>query len=154
MLLKNMATNATADSRTPIFFVGWITKLFKNYIRRTPTTFHKGVSVTPANLALWRSLNLIVDCNNRLIHSKDAYSRVWNPNDPDEILSIEDVPNRPPHPRIYPGSFSQGGGDFPKLHNLSNIMQETLQVSKNANSLGQSSSSQIRSLEKHYHHAK
>ncbi|MFS7967926.1 hypothetical protein Hanom_Chr09g00791601 [Helianthus anomalus] len=101
-----------------------------------------------ADLALCQSLNLIIDCNNRLMRFKDARARVWNPNDPDEILAIEDVPNRLRHPGSFLDSSSQGGGDFPNLYNLYNIMQETLQVSKNANSLGQSSSTWIGSMER------
>ncbi|MFS7979090.1 hypothetical protein Hanom_Chr10g00923271 [Helianthus anomalus] len=104
--------------------------------------------MTRADLALCQSLNLIVDCNIRLMCFKDARGRVWNPNGPDEILAIEDVPNHPPHSRSDPGSSSQGRGNFPNLHNLYNIMQEILQVSKNAYSLGQSSSSRIRSMER------
>ncbi|MFS7967925.1 hypothetical protein Hanom_Chr09g00791591 [Helianthus anomalus] len=79
---------------------------------------------------------------------KDAHGRVLNPNDPDEILAIEDVPNRPRHLRSFLDSSSQGGGDFPNLYYLYNIIQETLQVSKNANSLGQSSSTWIGSMER------
>ncbi|MFS7964469.1 hypothetical protein Hanom_Chr08g00750741 [Helianthus anomalus] len=109
MLLRNMATNATADTCTPIFHGGWITKLFMRYIRQTPTMFYKVVTVTKADLALCRSLNLIINCNNGLMRFKDAHGRAWNPNDPNEILAIEDVPNHP-RPGSFPGSSSQGGG--------------------------------------------
>ncbi|MFS7999122.1 hypothetical protein Hanom_Chr12g01162301 [Helianthus anomalus] len=148
MLLRNIPTNATADARTPIFFGGWIAKLFKNYIRRTPSVFHKGVGVTRADLALFRSLNIIIDCNNGLMRFKDARGRVWNPNDPDEVLVIEDNPDCPRYSGSFLGSSSQGGGDFPNLHNLYNIMQKTLQMSKNTYGLGHSSSSRIGSMER------
>ncbi|MFS8018687.1 hypothetical protein Hanom_Chr15g01394951 [Helianthus anomalus] len=109
--------------------------------------FNKGVGMTKVNLAVCRSMNLIIDCPDGTMHFKDASGQAWNPNDPDEILAIEDVPNRP-RPGPFPGSSSQGGSDFPNLINFYNIMQETLQVSKNAYSLGQSSSSRIGSMER------
>ncbi|MFS8005697.1 hypothetical protein Hanom_Chr13g01240411 [Helianthus anomalus] len=66
------------------------------------------------------------------------------------ILEIEDIPNRPRHGQ-FPGSSSQRGADFPDFNSLYNIMQETLQVSKNPFSLGQSSSTRIRSMERSIH---
>ncbi|MFS8016935.1 hypothetical protein Hanom_Chr15g01374361 [Helianthus anomalus] len=50
--------------------------------------------------------------------------------------------------RFAPESSSQGGSDFPNMYNLYNIMQETLQVSRNAFSLGQSTSTQVGNMEK------
>ncbi|MFS7911485.1 hypothetical protein Hanom_Chr02g00118691 [Helianthus anomalus] len=138
--------NATADTRTPIFYGGWIAKLFKNYIRQTPTVINKGVGTTKVDLEGCQSMNLIIDCPGGCIRFKDASGRVWNPNDPDEISAIEDVPNSP-HPGPFPGSSTRGGSNFPNLINLYDIMHETLQVSKNAYSLGQSSSSRIGSME-------
>ncbi|MFS7918947.1 hypothetical protein Hanom_Chr03g00207161 [Helianthus anomalus] len=91
-------------------------------------------------------MNLIIDCPDGTMRFKDTSGRAWNPNDPDMILAIKDIPNL--HgPGPFSGSSSQGGGDFPNLVNLCNIMQETLQVSKNAYSLGQSSSSRIGNME-------
>ncbi|MFS7954470.1 hypothetical protein Hanom_Chr07g00630891 [Helianthus anomalus] len=115
-----MAANATVDTQTPIFYGGWIAKLFKNYIRRTPTVFKKGVGTTKVDLAVCRSMNLIIDCPDGSMRFKDASGRAWNPNDPDEILAIEDVPNRP-RPGPFSGSSSQGGNQFPNLVNLYNI---------------------------------
>ncbi|KAM0049919.1 hypothetical protein Hdeb2414_s0008g00291561 [Helianthus debilis subsp. tardiflorus] len=132
---------------TPIFFGGWIAKLFNNYIRRTPSAFHKGVGMTRDDLALCRSLKLIIDCNNGLMRFKDARGRVWNQSNPDKVLVIKDNPDCPRHSGSFTGSSFQGGADFPNLHNLYNIMKETLQVTKNAYSLGQSSSSRIGSME-------
>ncbi|MFS8033885.1 hypothetical protein Hanom_Chr17g01574781 [Helianthus anomalus] len=91
-------------------------------------------------------MKLIIDFPKGIMRFKDARGRVWNPNDPDEILAIEDVSNRP-RPGSFMGSSSQGGSDFPIHITLYNIMQETLQVSKNAYSLDQSSSSRIGSME-------
>ncbi|MFS7994290.1 hypothetical protein Hanom_Chr12g01104161 [Helianthus anomalus] len=105
-----------------------------------------GVGITKVDLAICRSMNLIIDCPDGTMRFKDTSGRAWNPNDSDAILAIEDIPNRP-RPRPFPGSSSQGGIDFPNLVNVYNIMQETLQVSKNDYSLGQSSSSQISSME-------
>ncbi|MFS8009201.1 hypothetical protein Hanom_Chr14g01281901 [Helianthus anomalus] len=91
-------------------------------------------------------MNLIIDYSDVTMRFKDASGRAWNPNDLDSILAIEYIPNRP-RLEQFPVSSSQGGGDFPNLVNLYNIMQETLHVSQNAYSLGQSSSSQIGSME-------
>ncbi|MFS7911506.1 hypothetical protein Hanom_Chr02g00118941 [Helianthus anomalus] len=147
MLLRNMSANATADTRTPIFYGGWNDKLFKNYIWRTPTVFNKGVGTTKFDLAVCRNMNLIIDLPDRSMGFKDASGRVWNLNDLDGILAIEDVQNHP-RPEPFLGSSTQGGSNFPNLINLYNIMKETLQVSKNAYSLGQSSSSRIGSMER------
>ncbi|MFS8003755.1 hypothetical protein Hanom_Chr13g01217641 [Helianthus anomalus] len=92
-------------------------------------------------------MNLIIDCPDGTMRFKDARGRAWNPNDPDMILAIEDIPNRP-RPGQFPGSSSQGGANFLNLMNLYNTMQETLQVSKNAYSLGQSSSTRIGGMER------
>ncbi|MFS7919475.1 hypothetical protein Hanom_Chr03g00213071 [Helianthus anomalus] len=92
-------------------------------------------------------MNLIIDCPNGTRRFKDARGRAWNPNDPDMILAIEDVPNRP-RPGKFPMSSAQGRGDFPNLMNLYSIMQETLQVSRNDYSLGQSSSTRIDGIER------
>ncbi|MFS8034163.1 hypothetical protein Hanom_Chr17g01578001 [Helianthus anomalus] len=91
-------------------------------------------------------MNFIIDCLDSTMRFKDARGRAWNLNNPDMILAIEDIPNRPRLGQFL-GSSSQGGGDFPKLMKLYNIMQETLQVSRNAYSLGQSSSTRIRGME-------
>ncbi|MFS7978005.1 hypothetical protein Hanom_Chr10g00910601 [Helianthus anomalus] len=40
-------------------------------------------------------------------------------------------------PTATPGSSSQGGGVFPNMHNIYNLMQETLHISRNALTTGQ-----------------
>ncbi|MFS7989449.1 hypothetical protein Hanom_Chr11g01046971 [Helianthus anomalus] len=97
MLLKNIATNAKATYPTPIFFGGWIARIYKAYATRTPRRFTKGVGVTRADVSLCRSLNLIADYNNGLLRFKDNKGKIWSPNDLDQVLAIEDDPNRPPH---------------------------------------------------------
>ncbi|MFS7891326.1 hypothetical protein Hanom_Chr00s000280g01633341 [Helianthus anomalus] len=96
MLFKNMATNKKATYPTPIFFGGWIARVYKAYATRTPLRFTMGVGITWADVSLYQSLNLIVDCNNGMIHFKDNKDRTWSPNDPNQVLAIEDDPNRPP----------------------------------------------------------
>ncbi|KAJ0926243.1 hypothetical protein HanRHA438_Chr04g0168811 [Helianthus annuus] len=116
-----MAANATADTRTPIFYGGWIAKLFKHFIQRNPSSFNKGVGITKVDLAVCRNMNLIIDCPDGTMRFKDARGYAWNLKDLDMILAIEYIPNRP-RPRQFPGSSSQGGADFPNLMNLYNIM--------------------------------
>ncbi|MFS7936499.1 hypothetical protein Hanom_Chr05g00416301 [Helianthus anomalus] len=95
-------------------------------------------------------MGIIIDFPNGTMCFKDAKARAWNPNDPDMILAIEDIPNRP-RPGKNPGSSSRGGADFPEFTNLYNIMQQTLQVSKNAYNLGQSASTRIGNMERNIH---
>ncbi|MFS7917506.1 hypothetical protein Hanom_Chr03g00189851 [Helianthus anomalus] len=143
-----MAVDATVDTRTSIFYGGWITKLFKHFIQRTPSSFNRGVGTTKVDIAICRSMNLNIDCPDGTMRFKD--SKGQNPNDPGMIVAIEDIPNCP-RPGKFPGSSSRGGNDFLYSTNLYNIMQETLQVSKNAYSLGQSSSTQIGDMECNIH---
>ncbi|MFS7997581.1 hypothetical protein Hanom_Chr12g01143411 [Helianthus anomalus] len=82
MLLKNIATNAKATYLTPIFFGGWIARIYKAYATRTPRRFTKGVGVTRADVSLCRSLSLIVDCNNGLIRFKDNNGHNLDPKQP------------------------------------------------------------------------
>ncbi|MFS8034275.1 hypothetical protein Hanom_Chr17g01579241 [Helianthus anomalus] len=124
-----------------------VAKLFQNFIQRTSSSFIKGVGTTKVDLAVCRNMGLINDCPDGTMRFKDSKGHAWNPNDLDIILAIEDIPNRP-RPGQFPGSSSQGGADFPDFTSLYNIMQETLQVSKNAFSLGQSSSTRIESMER------
>ncbi|MFS7951955.1 hypothetical protein Hanom_Chr07g00601341 [Helianthus anomalus] len=147
ILFQNMVANATADSQTSIFYGGWIARLFKHFIQRTPLSFNKGFSTTKVDLAVFLSINVIIDCPDSTMRFKDARGTAWNPNDLEVILAIEDIPNRP-RPGQFQGSSSQGGTDFPNLMNLYNIMQETRQVSENAYNLGQSSSTRIGSMER------
>ncbi|MFS7894883.1 hypothetical protein Hanom_Chr00s002207g01693001 [Helianthus anomalus] len=112
-----MAANTTADTRTPIFYGGWITKLFKHFIQLTSSLFNKGVGTTKVDLAVCQSMSLIIHCADGSMRFKDARGYAWNPNDPDMILAIEDIPNRP-RPGQFLRSSSQGGGDFPNLVNL------------------------------------
>ncbi|MFS7947476.1 hypothetical protein Hanom_Chr06g00548721 [Helianthus anomalus] len=90
-----MVSNATADTQTPIFYGGWITKLFKNFIQRTLSSFNKGVGTTKVDLAICRSMGLIIDCPHGTMRFKDSKGCSWNPKNPDMILANEDILNRP-----------------------------------------------------------
>ncbi|MFS7964331.1 hypothetical protein Hanom_Chr08g00749001 [Helianthus anomalus] len=102
-------------------FGGWISKLFRHFIQRTPSSFNKGVGTTKVDLVVCRSMNLIIDFPGSTMCVKDARGRAWNPNNPNMILAIEDISNRS-HPGQFPGSSSQGEADFPNIMNLYNIM--------------------------------
>ncbi|MFS7954577.1 hypothetical protein Hanom_Chr07g00632161 [Helianthus anomalus] len=107
ILLRIMAANATTDTRMPIFYGGWIERLFKHFIQQTLSLFNKGVGTTKVGLMVCHSMNLIIDCPDGTMRFKDARGRAWNPNDPGMILAIKDIPNRP-RPGQFLGSSSQG----------------------------------------------
>ncbi|MFS8004153.1 hypothetical protein Hanom_Chr13g01222331 [Helianthus anomalus] len=66
------------------------------------------------------------------------------------MIQIKSFPSKisPTLLQVTSGMFLSRGSDFPNMYNLYNIMQETLQVSRNVYSLGQSTRTRVGGMER------
>ncbi|MFS8022936.1 hypothetical protein Hanom_Chr16g01445351 [Helianthus anomalus] len=107
LLLRNMHLNQLASSPTPIFFGGWIYRLFKTYVHLMSKSFRKGPWSGKVDLTQCRSMGIIHETGDGTVRFQTTQGHVWNP---EEALVLH--PNRPPpqYQGHQTGSSSQGSG--------------------------------------------
>ncbi|MFS7929960.1 hypothetical protein Hanom_Chr04g00338521 [Helianthus anomalus] len=88
-----MHLNQSASSPTPIFFGGWIYRLFKTYVQRTPKSFRKGPWSGKVDITQCRSMGIIHEMGDGTVRFQATQGDVWNPK---EALVLHADPNRPP----------------------------------------------------------
>ncbi|KAF5765971.1 hypothetical protein HanXRQr2_Chr15g0709851 [Helianthus annuus] len=146
LLLKNMHLNQLASSPTPIFFGGWIYRLFKNYAHRMPKSFHRGARFGKVDLAQCRSMGLVQEMDDGSVRFRNARGNTWGP---EKVLALQDDPSRPPpqHQSHHAGSSSQGAG-FPNFQNLTDLLQENLLSTRNTYNMASNTYTRIRAVER------
>ncbi|MFS7952915.1 hypothetical protein Hanom_Chr07g00612491 [Helianthus anomalus] len=146
LLLRSMQLNQLASSPTPIFFGGWIYRLFKTYVQRMPKSFHRGPRSGKVDLAQCRSLRIIHEMGDGSVRFQNARGNMWNP---EEALVLHADPTHPPPQQqsYHTGSSSQGGG-FPNFQSLTDLLQENLLCTWNAYNMASNAYTRIRAVER------
>ncbi|MFS7955003.1 hypothetical protein Hanom_Chr07g00637331 [Helianthus anomalus] len=93
LLLHNMHLNQLSNPLTPIFFGGWIYRLFKNYVQRMSRSFKKGPWSGKVDLVIYRSMGIINEANDGTVRFQKVQGHVWNPQ---EALVLHAPQFRPP----------------------------------------------------------
>ncbi|MFS8021061.1 hypothetical protein Hanom_Chr16g01423021 [Helianthus anomalus] len=89
----NMHLNQLASSPTPVFFGGWIYRLFKTYVQRMPKSFRKSPWSGKVDLTQCRSMGIIHEMGDRTVRFQTTQEHVWNP---EEAIVLHANPNCPP----------------------------------------------------------
>ncbi|MFS8034117.1 hypothetical protein Hanom_Chr17g01577461 [Helianthus anomalus] len=92
LLLRNMHLNRLASSPTPIFFRGWIYRLFKTYVQRMPKSFCKGPWSGKVDITQYRSMGIIHEMGDGTVRFQTTQGHVSNP---EEALVLHADPTRP-----------------------------------------------------------
>ncbi|MFS7904347.1 hypothetical protein Hanom_Chr01g00034991 [Helianthus anomalus] len=79
LLLRNMHLNQLANPSNPIFFGGWIYRIFKNFVQRMPRSFKKSPWSGKADLIICRSMGIINEADDETIRFQTVQGHVWNP---------------------------------------------------------------------------
>ncbi|MFS7987879.1 hypothetical protein Hanom_Chr11g01028021 [Helianthus anomalus] len=70
LLLRKMHLNQLATSHTPIFFGGWIYRLYKNFVQKMTRSFRKGPWSGKVDLVICRSMGIINEAGDGTIRFK------------------------------------------------------------------------------------
>ncbi|KAM0035708.1 hypothetical protein Hdeb2414_s0015g00449661 [Helianthus debilis subsp. tardiflorus] len=129
LLLQNMHLNQLATVPTPIFFEGWIYRLYKTFVQRMPKSFWKGPWLGKVDLVNYRSMGIVYDMGGDTVRFQTTQGHVWNP---EEALVLHANPLRfPPQFHGQPGSSSSQGGGFPNFQSLHDLLQGNLLCTRN-----------------------
>ncbi|MFS8001899.1 hypothetical protein Hanom_Chr13g01195721 [Helianthus anomalus] len=91
-------------------------------------------------------MGFIQDMDDGFIRFRNARGNTWGP---EEVLALQDDPNRPPPQRqsYQPGSFSQRGG-FPNFQSLTDLLQEKLLYTRNTYNMASNANTRIGAVER------
>ncbi|KAJ0927367.1 hypothetical protein HanRHA438_Chr04g0182051 [Helianthus annuus] len=133
LLLRNMHLNQLATPPTPIYFGGWIYRLFKHFVDRMPRSFQKSPWSGRVDMVICRSMNLIYEADDGTVSFQRVQRYAWNPQ---EALVLHAPHIRPPpqyhyQPQGDPGQSSSQGGGFPNFQSLHDLLQEKLMCTRN-----------------------
>ncbi|KAJ0880663.1 hypothetical protein HanRHA438_Chr10g0465771 [Helianthus annuus] len=78
LLLRNMHWNRLATPPTPIFFGGWIYRLFKRFVNM-PRSFERSPWSGRVDIHICRSMNLIYEAKDRSVSFQRVQGHAWNP---------------------------------------------------------------------------
>ncbi|KAJ0611011.1 hypothetical protein HanHA300_Chr01g0010361 [Helianthus annuus] len=118
-----MHLNRLAHAPTPIFFGGWVYRLFKHFTN-IPRSFERSPWSGRVDYHICRAMNLLYEAEDGTVSFQRTQGYAWNPQ---EALVLHAPP---PHfqypPQGDPGQSSSQGGGFPNFQSLHDLLQENL----------------------------
>ncbi|MFS8002430.1 hypothetical protein Hanom_Chr13g01202001 [Helianthus anomalus] len=141
-----MHLNQLATVPTPIFFRGWLYRLYKNFVQRMPKSFCKCPWSGKADLVICRSMEIINDAGDGTVRCQPVQGHVWNRQ---EALVLHAAPICPP-PQFqgHAGSSSSQGGGFPNFQSLHDLLQENLLCTRNTYNMANDTYTQVGAIER------
>ncbi|KAM0013005.1 hypothetical protein Hdeb2414_s0046g00747361 [Helianthus debilis subsp. tardiflorus] len=128
LLLRNMHHNRLAHAPTPIFYGGWVYRLFKHFTR-IPRSFERSLWSGRVDVHICRAMNLIYESEDGSVSFQRMQDHAWNPQ---EALVLHAPPPQYQYqPHGEPGQSSSQRGGFPIFQSLHDLLQENLMCTKN-----------------------
>ncbi|MFS7974116.1 hypothetical protein Hanom_Chr09g00864781 [Helianthus anomalus] len=145
LLLRNMHHNRLAHAPTPIFFGGWVYRLFKHFVN-IPRSFERSPWSGRVDIHICRSMNLIYEAEDGSVSFQRMQGHAWN------LQGALVLHNPPPHyqypPHGEPGPSSSQGGGFPNFQSLHDLLQENLMCSWNTYKLANNTYTRVGAIER------
>ncbi|KAJ0480464.1 hypothetical protein HanIR_Chr13g0631981 [Helianthus annuus] len=114
-----MHLNRLAHAPTPIFFGGWVYRLFKHFTN-IPRSFERSPWSGRVDVHICRSMNLIYEAEDGSVSLQRMQGHAWNPQ---EALVLHAPPPQYHYqPHGEPGQSSSQGGGFPNFHSLHDLL--------------------------------
>ncbi|KAJ0780807.1 hypothetical protein HanPI659440_Chr06g0241971 [Helianthus annuus] len=140
-----MHLNRLARAPTPIFFGGWVYRLFKHF-----THIHRSFERSPwsgrVDYHICRAMNLLYEAEDGSVSFQRTQGYAWNPQ---EALVLHAPP---PHyqyqPHGDPGQSSSQGGGFPNFQSLHDLLQENLMCTRNTYNLANNTYHRVGAIER------
>ncbi|KAJ0540274.1 hypothetical protein HanHA300_Chr08g0296381 [Helianthus annuus] len=145
LLLRNMHLNRLARAPTPIFFGGWVYRLFKHFTC-IPRSFERNPWSGRVDYHICRAMNLLYEVEDGSVSFQRMQGHAWNPQ---EALVLHAPP---PHyqyqPHGDPGQSSSQGGCFPNFQSLHDLLQENLMCTRNTYNLANNTYHRVGAIER------
>ncbi|KAJ0692972.1 hypothetical protein HanPI659440_Chr15g0591951 [Helianthus annuus] len=145
LLLRNMHLNRLAHAPTPIFFGGWVYRLFKHFTR-IPRSFERSPWSGRVDYHICRAMNLLYEAEDGTVSFQRTQGYAWNPQ---EALVLHAPP---PHyqyqPHGDPGQSSSQRGGFPNFQSLHDLLQENLMCTRNTYNLANNTYHRVGAIER------
>ncbi|KAJ0936762.1 hypothetical protein HanRHA438_Chr03g0134741 [Helianthus annuus] len=149
LLLRNMHLNRLAHAPTPIFFGGWVYRLFKHFVN-IPRSFERSPWSGRVDVHICRSMNLIYEAEDGSVSFQRMQGHTWNPQEALVLHApqFQQPPHYQYHPHGDPGQSSSQGGGFPNFQSLHDLLQENLMCTKNTYNLANNTYNRVRAIER------
>ncbi|KAJ0897938.1 hypothetical protein HanRHA438_Chr08g0351231 [Helianthus annuus] len=145
LLLRNMHLNRLAHAPTPIFFGGWVYRLFKHFTR-IPRSFERSPWSGRVDYHICRAMNSLYEAEDGTVSFQRTQGYAWNPQ---EALVLHAPP---PHyqyqPHGDPSQSSSQGGGFPNFQSLHDLLQENLMCTRNTYNLANNTYHRVGAIER------
>ncbi|KAJ0627425.1 hypothetical protein HanHA89_Chr01g0025231 [Helianthus annuus] len=128
LLLRNMHLNQLAHAPTPIFFRGWVYRLYRHSVN-IPRSFERSPWPGRVDVHICRSMNLSYEAEDRSVSFQRMQGHAWNPQE--ALVLHAPPPQYQYHPHGDPGQSSSQGGGFPNFQSLHDLLQENLMCTRN-----------------------